>query len=146
MIFPQNPDNAARDPTRSVTGMRQDKQSEPSEHTVKPNATGENGSNQKSTAYSTTNLPINLVEESADIVPLLKSVVRSLSAILDDCDVWSIPLVAHLLCSQLSQQTMACCGTIESSIPQVEGLAGSLSAPVSEGQIKGEERRETLEQ
>ena len=33
---------------------------------------------------------------------------------------------------------------MESLMPQAEGLAGSLSAPVPEGQVEEEERRETL--
>ena len=93
-LFPCNPDSAARDPTQSVVGTRQDKQSEPSELTVKPSAMDENGSNRKSNAYSTTKLAINLVEESADAFPPLKSVVGNLSAILDHCDVRFTFLVA----------------------------------------------------
>ena len=53
----------------------------------------ENGSNQKSTC-STTKLATNLVGESVDAFPPLNSLVRSLSAILDHCDVQSIFLMA----------------------------------------------------
>ena len=82
-----NLDNAARDPTQSVPRTRQGKPSEPSEHTIKPSATDETESNWRSTAYSTTKLAINLVKESADAFPPLKSVAGGISAILDHCDV-----------------------------------------------------------
>ena len=85
-ILLHNPDNAAHDPTQSVTGAEQDKQPKPLEDTIrKPSADG-SGSNWK-TAYATTKLAINLVKESADAFPPLKSVVGGLSAILDHCDV-----------------------------------------------------------
>ena len=80
-------DNAAHDRTQSVVGTGRGEQSTPLENTVKPSATGEKGSNWKSTAYSTTRLAINLVKESADAFPPLKSVMGGLSAILDHCDV-----------------------------------------------------------
>ena len=70
--------------------MGQGEQSKPAENTIKPSATDEAGSNWKSTAYSTTKLAINLVKESADTFPLLKSVMGGLSAILDHCDVWFV--------------------------------------------------------
>ena len=55
--------------------------------TVDPNAAPENESDWKSTAYATTKLAINLVKESSDVFPPLKSVMGGLSAILDHCDV-----------------------------------------------------------
>ena len=54
----------------------------------------ENGSNQNSTAYPITKLAINLVKEPADVAPPLKSVVGSLSGILDHCGVRFIFLMA----------------------------------------------------
>ena len=54
---------------------------------MKPSAPDEIGSNQKSTAYSTTKPAVNLVKESADALPPLKSIMGSLSAILYHCDV-----------------------------------------------------------
>ena len=95
-IFPCKLDNAAHDPTQSATGTEHDKQQEPSEHTVNPSAMDENESNRESTPYSATKLVTNLVEESADAFPPLKSVVGSLSAIVDHCDVRFIFLVAPL--------------------------------------------------
>ena len=91
--FLRNPDNAARDSIQSATGTEHDKRPESSEHAVKSSATDENGSNQKSTC-SMTKLATNLVEESADAFPPLNSLVRSLSAILNHCDVRSIFLMA----------------------------------------------------
>ena len=84
-------DNAGPDSTQPETDAEQEKQLESSENNVKPTATDDNGSNWKSTAYSTTKLAINLVKESADVFPPLKSVVGGLSAILNHCDVRSIP-------------------------------------------------------
>ena len=86
-IFPYKSDNAAHNPTQSATRTEHNKQPETSEHTVKPSVVDENGSNRKSTTYSATKLAINLVEESADAFPPLKSIVGSLSAILDHCNV-----------------------------------------------------------
>ena len=70
------------DPTRST----------PTEihSTVDSIAAHENKSSWKSTAYSTTKLAINMVKESSDVFPPLKSVVGGLSAVLQHCDVRSI--------------------------------------------------------
>ena len=87
-ILPHNSDNAAHHPVQSVIGTGQDEPSaKPSERAVKPSGTDENGANWGSTAYATTRLAINLVKESADVFPLLKSVAGGLSAILLHCDV-----------------------------------------------------------
>ena len=61
-VLSRNVDDAAHDPARSVVGTGRDEQSKPSENTVEPSATDEN-------------------------FPPLKSVMGSLSAILDHCDV-----------------------------------------------------------
>ena len=58
-----------------------------SDHTVDPRKTPESKSDWKSTAYATTKLAINLVKESSDAFPPLKSVAGGLSAILNHCDV-----------------------------------------------------------
>ena len=60
------------------------------DHTVDPGAASVNKSSWTSTAYATTKLAINLVKESSDVFPPLKSVVGGLSAILNHCDVWYI--------------------------------------------------------
>ena len=57
-----------------------------------PGAAPETESDWKSTAYATTELVIDLVKESADAFPPLKSVVGGLSAILAHCDVRFISL------------------------------------------------------
>jgi hypothetical protein len=73
---------------RSVFKSGQSKNPKPSDHkTTDPSAAHEDESNWKSTAYSTTKLAINLVKESSDAFPPLKSVVGGLSAILQHCDV-----------------------------------------------------------
>ena len=68
-------------------------------HVVEPRATSEGKSNWSSTAYATTKLAINLVKESSDTFPPLKSVAGGLSMILNHCDVHDIPLMPpHTLC------------------------------------------------
>ena len=57
------------------------------EDIVDPRVVPESKSDWKSTAYATTKLAINLVKESSDAFPPLKSVAGGLSAILDHCDV-----------------------------------------------------------
>ena len=88
ITFQRNPDKAAREPTQSVTGAEHDKQLKSLEDTIRnPTATYKSGSNWKSTAYATTKLVINLLKESADAFPPLKSAVGGVSAILDPRDV-----------------------------------------------------------
>ena len=87
-ILPPNLDNVAPDPTQLATETGEGKQSKTSEHTIKPSVAGESGSNRKSTVYSATKLAANLVKGSVGIFPPLKSVTRSLSAILNHSDVW----------------------------------------------------------
>ena len=141
-ILPCDPDNAAQDPIQEVIGTGQEKQSEPPEHAIESSAMDENGSNWKSTAYATTKLVINLLKESADAFPPLKSAVGGLSVILDHRDVRFIFHTTHPRCSRLSQRTIDCRKTIELLMPRVEGLAESLYTPVPEGE---EGRRKVLE-
>ena len=108
-ILPCNPDNTARDPIQLVTGTGQDI-SGLSEPAIEPSETDENGSNWKSTAYSTIKLAVNPVKESADVVPPLKSVIGGLAVILNHCDVRCISrstlptiLTALLANSRVSQ-------------------------------------------
>jgi len=69
-------------PKRDQTSL-----AEPSEDTADSRAVAENRSDWKTTAYATTKLAINLVKESSDVFPPLKSVVGGLSAILNHCEV-----------------------------------------------------------
>ena len=72
-------------------------------HVVDPRTASEGRSGWSSTAYATTKLAINLVKESSDAFPPLKSVAGGLSAILNHCDVHYIPCMPpHALHSQLS--------------------------------------------
>jgi hypothetical protein len=87
-ILPLNIAN--NNPTRSAPS---EGHLESSSHTVDPTTTHENKSTWKSTAYSTTKLAINMVKESSDIFPPLKSVAGGLSAILQHCDVRSTSLI-----------------------------------------------------
>ena len=94
-----------------------------------------------STAYATTKSAINLVKESSDAFPPLKSVVGCLSAVLNHCDVRFILFMPPNICLQLSQQMIACRKTIELLIPRVEGLMESMSEPALGGE---EEKRRTI--
>ena len=87
--------NAAHDRTQSVVRAGQDEQSKHPENTVEPSATDESGSDWKSTAYATTKLAINLVKESADAFPPLKSAMGGLCAVLDHYDVRFISHPPH---------------------------------------------------
>jgi hypothetical protein len=131
-----------RDPTRSVPSERH---LGSSNCIVDPTAAHENNSNWMSTAYSAAKLAINMIKESSDVFPPLKSVAGGLSAILQHCDVRSTSSMSpHPRRLPSSQQTMACRQTIESLVPRVEGLAESLSAPAPEGEVKEEKRRTAL--
>ena len=85
---------------RSVFKSGQSKNPKPSgPKTTDPSAAHEDESNWKSTAYSTTKLAINLVKESSDAFPPLKSVVGGLSAILQHCDVRFIYSMSRRPCT-----------------------------------------------
>ena len=91
------------DQTPSIHRRDKGNQPESSDRAVDPKAVSENKPNWKSTAYATTKLAINIVKESSDAFPPLKSVLGGLSAILDHCDVCHISLVSpQPLCSQPS--------------------------------------------
>ena len=141
---PESTDHMAVDP-RATSENQSDWKSTTDHMDVDPRAASENQSDWKSTTYATTRLAINLVKESSDVFPPLKSVAGGLSAILNHCEVRSMtPRLCRPRCLQLSQQTIACRQTIESLIPRVEGLAESLSTPVPEGEVKEEGRRTIL--
>ena len=74
---------------RDRTRQKQSKQLNPSNYTVDPTAAYERRPSWKSTAYASTKLAINMVKESSDAFPPLKSVAGGLSAILQHCDVRS---------------------------------------------------------
>jgi hypothetical protein len=74
----------------SVPGTDQSSLPKSSGYTADPETAPESKSDWGSTAYATTKLAINLVKESSDVFPPLKSILGGLSAILDHCDVRSI--------------------------------------------------------
>ena len=94
---PRNTDRpAVLGQIRSVMESGQSKNQKSSDDkTTDSSAAHENVSNWKSTAYSTTKLAINLVKESSDVFPPLKSVVGGLSAILEHCDVQPISPIPY---------------------------------------------------
>ena len=89
-ITPRNADDIVSCPAQPAVGPRQAERLELSSHTVKPIVTDEAKPNWKSTAYVTTKLAINIVRDSSDAFPPLKSVVGGLSSILKQCDVWLV--------------------------------------------------------
>jgi len=74
----------------SIPGRDQTALPESSTRAADPRPTPESESDWKSTAYATTKLAINLVKESSDVFPPLKSVAGGLSAILNHCEVQCI--------------------------------------------------------
>jgi len=94
IILTPNPGgNATPKRVRSVFGKKQSERPSLSIYTIDPSAAYEKKTSWKSTAFSATKLAINIVKDSSDVFPPLKSVVGSLSAILKICDVCSISLV-----------------------------------------------------
>ena len=88
------------DPTDSgrilpVPGKGKGSPPKPSGHTTDKKVGPKKKSDWKSTAYATTKLAINLVKESSDVFPPLKSVAGGLSAILCHCEVRSISSKPH---------------------------------------------------
>ena len=75
------------DRIRSVFRTGQGRASKPSKQTVYTSTIDKSKPDLKSTAYATTKLAINMVKESSDAFPPLKSVAGGLSAILNHCDV-----------------------------------------------------------
>jgi len=75
------------DRTRSTPGV--DKNLESSDHTFDEGTASQSESNWMSTAYSSTRVVIDVVKESSDVFPPLKSVAGGLAAILKHYDVWS---------------------------------------------------------
>lgn len=91
-------DHANSNPIRSGLSKSQSERPNISNYIVDPSAAYEKRSSHKSTAYSATKLAINMVKESSDAFPPLKSVVGGLSAILNHCDVRSIFRTSYQRC------------------------------------------------
>ena len=79
----------------SIPGRDESTLPKPSGQTTDAEATPERKSDWKSTAYAATKLAINLVKESSDVFPPLKSVAGGLSAVLDHCEVRFVPSKLH---------------------------------------------------
>ena len=75
------------DRIRSVFRTGHGQNSKLSKHTIDPSAIDKDKSERKSSVYATTKLAIEMVKESSDVFPPLKSVAGGLSAILNHCDV-----------------------------------------------------------
>ena len=74
------------DPTGSTPN--EDENLESLNHTPDEGAETQTGPNWMSAAYSSTKVVIDVVKESSDVFPPLKSVASGLAAILKHCDVW----------------------------------------------------------
>ena len=70
-----------------IAGPSEDKKLESSDHAFDEGAANQNESNWMSTAYSSTKVVIDVVKESSDAFPPLKSVASGLAAILKHYDV-----------------------------------------------------------
>ena len=80
-------------PIQVLSARGEDKSlSKTQDDTVGPGGVPGSEPDWKSTAYATTKLAIDLVKESSDVFPPLKSVAGGLSAILDHCDVRFVSL------------------------------------------------------
>ena len=107
-------------------------------------AANENKSSWKSTAFATAKLLLRGVRDAADAFGPLKSVAGGLCFILENCEVWLPP--AYTVTTLTGAQRMK--GneqTIESLAQRVKALAESLRSPISEGDVKEQRRRKTLE-
>ena len=60
------------------------------DRTVDEGAVNQTGSSWMSAAYSSTKVVIDVVKESSDVFPPLKSVASGLAALLKHYDVWSL--------------------------------------------------------
>ena len=110
----------------------------------KPNTAGEKKSGWKSTVSATAKLLLRGVNESADAFGPLKSVTGGLCFILENCEVCSSH-VYYPRCLQVLQRTKGNEQAIESLAPRVKALFASLCTPVSEDDLKEQERRKKLE-
>ena len=72
--------------TRSTPS--EDKHLESSDHTFDEGAATQNESSWIAAAYSSTKVVIDVVKESSDVFPPLKSVAGGLAAVLKHYDVW----------------------------------------------------------
>ena len=70
---------------------------ESSDHTFDEGAATQNESGWMSAAYSSTKVVIDVVKESSDVFPPLKSVASGLAAILKHYDVHSISLFPSIM-------------------------------------------------
>lgn len=98
IVLPCNADNVVPDPAQLAT--KKDKRPKPWDHIFNRGAStsGDNsGPSLTSTAYSATKVVIDVVKESSDAFPPLKSAASFLSAALKHYDVWSASLVPSVI-------------------------------------------------
>ena len=126
---------------------RKEKRSKPWDRILnRGTTTSENKSEMswKSTAYASVKVVADVVKESSDVFPPLKSVVGGLTAILKHYDVRPASSASPMILMYYPQQATANRQAIEQLIPRVERLAESVRANVSESETKEHKRRETL--
>lgn len=98
IVLPRNADNVVPDPTQPVT--KKGKRPRPWDHILNRGATTSEDDSEPSwtsTAYSSTKVVIDVVKESSDVFPPLKSAASFLSAALKHYDVWSASLVPSVI-------------------------------------------------
>ena len=95
MTLISSPRNAGNyivvDHTRSIS--REDEGAKSPDRTIDEGAVNQNEPSWMSTAYSSTKVVIDVVKESSDVFPPLKSVAGGLAALLKHCDVRSLSLI-----------------------------------------------------
>ena len=125
-------------PDRTPQDIRPDEDAEPSA------AANEKKSSWKSTALATAKLLLRGVRDSADTFGPLKSVAGGLCFILENCEV-RLPQYTPPRLLPVPQRMKGNEQTIESLAYRVKTLAESLHSPISEGDVKEQKRRKTLE-
>jgi len=131
------------DRTRSAPS--EDENLESSDRTFDKGAATQNELNWMSAVYSSTKVVIDVVKESSDVFPPLKSVASGLTAVLKHYDVRSLSLITFTVVT-IASATTTNRKKVVSLIPRVEKLAESLCEAAPESEVKECERRGTLKQ
>ena len=83
-----------------VTDLDRSIPSEDKCRTIDQGGATQNKLNWVSAAYSSTKVVIDVVKESSDVFPPLKSVASGLAALLKHYDVWTLSLIGHIYISK----------------------------------------------
>jgi len=97
-VLPHNVDNIVSDHMHPDTSK--DKRPKPWDRILNRGATASENKSEaswKSTAYASAKVVVDVVKESSDVFPPLKSVVGGLTAVLNHYDVWSVSLAPPMI-------------------------------------------------